>query len=258
MRLVTWNCCRGPAPSKLPVLAALAPSVSVIPECPQPVDTNSMLWFGNNPRQGIAVAASGPYRISPAETRDVPPYAFPVQVTGPTSFLLLAIWSQRNPDFRYVRAVIRAVEIYRDLIVSQPTVIAGDFNSNTIWDYKRPPTQNHSGLVQQLTSLGLVSAYHHFFGEAQGAESRPTLYLHRDPGKPYHIDYCFIPQAWATTLRSVEVGTDEPWAKYSDHRPLVVDIDVPGDGVPNNTLQRTGMRVSSMPVCSGPAAERES
>ena len=182
MRLVTWNCCRGPAPSKLSVLADLSPSVSVIPECPQPVDTDSMLWFGNNPRQGIAVAASGPYRISPAETLETyRPDAFPVQVTGPTSFLLLAIWSQRNPDFRYVRAVIRAVEIYRDLIVSQPTVIAGDFNSNTIWDYKRPPTQNHSGLVQQLTSLGLVSAYHHFFGEAQGAESRPTLYLRRIP-----------------------------------------------------------------------------
>ena len=105
MRLVTWNCCRGPAPSKLQVLAALSPSVSVIPECPQPPDTNSMLWFGNNSRQGIAVAASEPYRISPADTRDVPPYAFPIRVIGPTSFLLLAIWSQRNPDFRYVRAL---------------------------------------------------------------------------------------------------------------------------------------------------------
>ncbi|MCE3241944.1 MAG: exonuclease, partial [Deltaproteobacteria bacterium] len=108
--------------------------------------------------------------------------------------------------------------------------------------------------VQQLTSLGLVSAYHHFFGEAQGAESRPTLYLRRDPEKPYHIDYCFIPEAWVTMLRSVEVGTDEPWARYSDHRPLVVDIDVPGDGVPNNTLQPTGMRVPPMPVGSGSAA----
>ena len=151
MRLVTWNCCRGPAPSKLPVLAALSPSVSVIPECPQPADTNSMLWFGNNPRQGIAVAASEPYRISPAETRDVPPYAFPVQVTGPTSFLLLAIWSQRNPDFRYVRAVIRAVEIYRDLIVSQPTVIAGDFNSNssgtTSTPHAEPPRPSSAAYV---------------------------------------------------------------------------------------------------------------
>ena len=97
MRLVTWNCCKGPAPRKLPVLAALSPSICVIQECPQPPDANSMLWFGNKPRQGIAVTASEPYRISPAEIQDVPPYAFPVQVTGPTSFLLLAIWSQKNP-----------------------------------------------------------------------------------------------------------------------------------------------------------------
>ena len=232
MRLVTWNCCRGPAASKIPLLTGISASVSVITECPRPTDHDSILWFGNNPRQGIVVAASEPYRISPAERRDAPPYAFPVRVIGPRSFLLLAIWSQRNADFRYVRAIIRAVEIYRDLIISQPTVIAGDFNSNTIWDYKRPPGQNHSSLVQQLASLGLVSAYHHFFGEAQGAESRPTLYLHRHPRKPYHIDYCFIPQGWAKMLRSVEVGTDEPWAKYSDHRPLIVDLDMPADDVP--------------------------
>jgi hypothetical protein len=216
-----------------------------------------MLWFGNNPRQGIAVIASGAYSIARAEIRDAPPYAFPVQVIGPTSFLLLAIWSQRNPDFRYVRAVIRAVEVYRDVIISQPTVIAGDFNSNTIWDYKRPPTQNHSGLVQQLTSLGLVSAYHQFFREAQGAESRPTLYLRRDRAKPYHIDYCFIPQAWAAGLRSVDVGTDDPWARYSDHRPLVVDLQVPGEGGPNHTLQRTGTSGQFQAVGSGPAAERD-
>jgi endonuclease/exonuclease/phosphatase family metal-dependent hydrolase len=191
-----------------------------------------MLWFGNNPRHGIAVIAADGYSISPLPTRDAPPYAFPVQVNGPTSFLLLAIWSQRNRDFRYVRAVIQAVEIYRDLIMSQPTVVAGDFNSNTIWDYKRPPTHNHSGLVQQLGALGLISAYHHFFDEAQGAESRPTLYLLRDPAKRYHIDYCFIPRTWASGLRSVDVGADESWAAHSDHRPLIVDIDLAGDPLP--------------------------
>jgi hypothetical protein len=215
-----------------------------------------MLWFGNNPRQGIAVIASGAYRISAAEIRDAPPYTFPVQVIGPTPFLLLAIWSQRNPDFRYVRAVIRAVEIYRDLIVSQRTVIAGDFNSNTIWDYKRPPDQNHSGLVCLLTSLGLVSAYHCFFREAQGEESRPTLYLRRDAEKPYHIDYCFIPKAWAKDLRSVAVGTDEPWARYSDHRPLVVDVDLPGERMPNNALQRPAWGGRFKPVSREPTGER--
>lgn len=225
MRIVTWNCCRGPVSRKLPLLASLRPCLSIIQECPRVQrDDGSLLWFGTNPRQGIAVIASGDWRIVAGEQRDVPPFTFAVQVTGPVDFLLLAVWSQRNDDFRYVRAVIRAVECYRDLIVSQPTVIAGDFNSNTIWDYKRPETHNHSGLVRLLASLDLVSAYHQFFGETQGKESRPTLFLRRNPTRPYHIDYCFIPKAWASQLHHVEIATDTLWAKESDHRPLLVDI----------------------------------
>jgi hypothetical protein len=225
MRIVTWNCCRGPGPRKLALLADLAPDVRIVQECPRPsVADASTLWFGDNARQGIAVVSAGDYRISPVPPRDVPPYAFPVQVTGPNSFLLLAVWSQRNPDFSYVRAVIRAVECYRDLIVAQPTVVAGDFNSNTIWDYKRPEAQNHTAVVRQLGSLGLISAYHQFFDEAQGAESRATFYLHRSPAKPYHIDYCFIPETWIPYLRSVEVGDDKPWSGLSDHRPLLAPM----------------------------------
>ena len=228
MRIVTWNCCRGPALRKLPALAALEPTLSIIQECPRPLGTDrSMLWFGDNPRQGIAVIASSGYCISAVEPRPVPRYTFPIQVDGPVSFLLLAVWSQRNDDFSYVRAVIRAVDCYRDLIVSQPTVVVGDFNSNTIWDFKRPEAKSHTGLVRQLAALGLTSAYHHFFGEAQGEESRPTLYLLRNPTKPYHIDYCFIPEGWVGHLRSVSVGTDNPWAQFSDHRPLVIDLALP-------------------------------
>ena len=230
MRIVTWNCCRGPVSRKLPLLASLRASITIIQECPQVErDDDSLLWFGTNPRQGIAVIASGNYRIVSCEQRDVPPFTFAVQVRGPIDFLLLAVWSQRNDDFRYVRAVIRAVECYRDLIASQPTVIAGDFNSNTIWDYKRPETQNHSGLVRLLASLDLVSAYHHFFNETQGEESRPTLFLQRNPAKPYHIDYCFISKTWASQLRQVEIANDTVWAKESDHRPLLIDIDLPDE-----------------------------
>ena len=56
------------------------------------------------------MTASGEWRIIAGEQRDVPPSTVAVQVKGPIEFLLLAVWSQRNDDFRYVRAVIRAVE----------------------------------------------------------------------------------------------------------------------------------------------------
>ncbi len=228
MRIVTWNCWRGPATKKLPLLDSLASTISVIQECPRPSQNdNSTLWFGDNPRQGIAVIASAGYRVSPIPTREVPRYIIPIQVTGPVSFLLLAVWSQQDLNFRYVKAIIRAVECYGDLIVAQPTVVVGDFNSNTIWDYKRPDGQNHTGLVRNLAALGLVSAYHHFHGETHGAESRPTLYLLRKQARPYHIDYCFMPKNWTPHIRSVEVGAYDSWANVSDHRPLMVDLDLP-------------------------------
>src|SRR5205085_12581065 len=132
---------------------------------------------GDNVRQGIAVVALPGYGLAPLPTREVPRFVIPVQVTGPVSFLLLAVWAKTDLDYRYVRAVIRGVECYSDLIAAQPTVIVGDFNSNKIWDYKRASHLSHSALVRKLASLGLVSAYHRFFGEEQGAESRPTIHM---------------------------------------------------------------------------------
>jgi hypothetical protein len=228
MRIVTWNCCRGPAAKKLPLVAALHSSISIIQECPRPpADGPENLWFGDNPRQGVAIIASQPYRLAFAEARDVPPFAVPIQVIGPNPFLLLAVWAKRSRDFRYVEAVLRAVDCYRDLIVAQPTVVAGDFNSNTIWDYKRSAGQNHSALVRKLGALGLVSAYHEFYGEPHGRESRPTLHMLRQRERPYHIDYCFVPVSWASRLTAVEVGSFESWVLFSDHVPLVVDVAFP-------------------------------
>ncbi len=229
MRLVSWSCCRGPA-AKLSLLAPLTASIAVVQECPRPAaDGPSCLWFGDNPRQGIAVLSSPEYRIEPITPRPAPNYTLPFQVNGPRTFMLLAVWSKRNPDYPYVKGIIRAVELYRDLIVAQPTVIIGDFNSNSIWNRKRPGARDHGALVTTLSQLGLVSAYHVFHGEEQGAETRPTLHLLWDARRPYHIDYCFVPQSWATQIRSVSIGTEANWQKASDHRPLIVDLSDPGE-----------------------------
>jgi Uri superfamily endonuclease len=81
-------------------------------------------------------------------------------------------------------------------------------NSNKVWDAERL-VGNHSDVVKILAERGLVSGYHKFFGEAQGAESRPTIYFYRHADKPFHIDYIFIPREWAPRLRTVDVGAYE-------------------------------------------------
>lgn len=52
MRLVTWNCCRGPYARKMPLLDALAPDIAVVQECAKPeFQSPNCLWFGDNPNK---------------------------------------------------------------------------------------------------------------------------------------------------------------------------------------------------------------
>ena len=166
MRIVTWNCCRGPYAKKASLLDRLAPDIAVIQECARPAtETDQCLWFGHNPRQGIAVISTGPYRLRalPAAS-GVPLYSIPVEVTGPANFLLVGVWSKDSKDRPYVEGVVRAVECYRSLLIQHRTVFIGDFNSNTIWDSHHPADRCHSALVRLLAEFGLVSSYHHFQG----------------------------------------------------------------------------------------------
>ena len=226
MRLVTWNCCRGLYLKNAALLHVLEPDVAVLQECAQPMaQSDQCLWFGDNPRQGIAVLAKGPYRIRALATvADVPRYAIPIEVTGPINFILIAIWSKADQEKPYVEAVIRAVELYRNLFTEYPTVLAGDLNSNAIWDAEHAAGQSHSALVEMLFQLGLVSCYHYFNREKHGEEKQATYYFQWKEERPFHLDYCFIPAKWAPHLRCVEVGSYVDWKGSSDHRPILVEL----------------------------------
>jgi len=39
------------------------------------------------------------------------------------------------------------------------------------------------------------------------------------------LDYCFASKSIINKISKVEVGSYEDWIKYSDHCPLIVDID---------------------------------
>ena len=221
---------------KAPLLGPMGPDVAVIQECARPAAENDhCLWFGDNPNQGLAVVSSEPYRLRALDQlARVPRYTIPVEVTGPASFLLLAVWSKGGQRHPYVEAVVRAVKRYRHLF-TQPVVLMGDLNSNALWDAQHKADRSHSALVRLLSGLGLVSAYHAYHGEPQGSESKPTYYFQWKEARPFHIDYCFVPAAWVPRIHRVEVGTYEGWREHSDHRPLLVDLsDSPFAGKPAN------------------------
>ena len=118
---------------------------------------------------------------------------------------------------------------YRGFLTEVPSVVAGDFNNNLIWD-KPGWLMNFSHTLDVLASLGLNSGYHHVTGEAFGEERAPTIYW-RDrtkDGPSYHIDYVFAPHLWLRKVRNIEVGCFEDWcgSRLSDHVPLTVDLDL--------------------------------
>lgn len=147
---------------------------------------------------------------------------------GGYDFTLYAIWANNSQDknAHYVEQVWKALHHYGDALTSTPAILAGDFNSNAIWDRKHRQG-NHSHVVDYLEQRGIVSAYHQYYRQLQGAEAHPTFYLYRHLDKPYHLDYCFVSKAMAERIKEVTIGDHESWKAYSDHVPLVVSFKKP-------------------------------
>jgi hypothetical protein len=228
IRLVTWNCCRGPYEAKAGRLGHLAPDVAVLQECARPLQADpAVAWFGANPRQGVAIAARAPYRIRAEPVRGQSQSMFAARVLGSVDFTVVAVWAQQEPS--YSEALRLGIAVYRDLLATGPCILVGDFNSSVAWDTKhgRADHRELEGRLRQ--EFGLVSAYHAATGEVPGHESRPTHFWRWQEQAPFHLDYCYIPEAWLPGLERVAVGGYEEWADSSDHRPVIVDVSPPGD-----------------------------
>ena len=227
LKLLTWNCCRGSFETKPPLVDHFNADISVFQEVSKPkVARANVLWFGKNPKIGMAIQARTPYSIKPLPALDgVPEYIVPIQVNGPQNFTLFAVWTKNDKALPYIRSLSTALDRYVDLLCQgAPVVVMGDFNSNAIWDKQHPKHLNHSSMVDRLDSVGLVSAYHQHSSFRHGEESDSTFYLYRKQEKGHHIDYCFLPKEWAGAISRVWIGTFQEFEAVSDHRPLIVEI----------------------------------
>lgn len=225
---------------KLPVLLELNPDLIVLPECAQPDIVrekasgdvpDSFVWIGENKQKGLGILATGDYTITLDPVHD-PSLRFiaPVRVDGPRSFNLIGVWARHTKRPAEIGPqpgpLLQALDKYRGFIESAPTVIGGDFNNHVVFD-KPNKVNNFTNNVARLNELGLASGYHHFNKVSVGDEREPTHYW-RDrtkDGWTYHIDHAFLPNAWLDSLRGFTVGQFEDWIQYSDHMPLIVDIN---------------------------------
>jgi len=216
---------------KVDALLSLNPDIAVVPECSQKSALAlqqrgfNTLWFGSNPHKGLGVICRRDWPIRALPQPDQK-WIAPIEVESPTPFTLVAVWAcvagDKRAD-RYIGQVYGYLTAQLGWFDGHPVVLAGDLNSNKIWDAKRE-VGNHTAVVKLLEERGLVSTYHEHFDEPQGGESRRTLSMFRHADKPYHIDYIFIPRVWLSRLTKVEVGEYSQWSKLSDHCPLVAEL----------------------------------
>jgi exodeoxyribonuclease III len=229
MRIVAWNCCRGPIAKKVSALEALQPDVAVLCEAVEPSEeSDQLLWFPSNAsRLGIQVRSFGRSKLKRLKPADLPNCVVPVRVSGPVDFNLLAVWTWPAPS--YTKAFLNGLSAYARLLRRGPTVVAGDFNGNPAFDKPTQRIKWWTNSFSQMHDAGLISAYHAFNGVEFGRELHATHHFLRKPQRPFHIDFCFIPRSWAQRGLEAHIATGPQWSALSDHFPLVVDAIVGGD-----------------------------
>lgn len=236
MKVITWNCNMA-FRKKAGIILAHKPDILIVPECEHPdklkFDTDTpkptdILWFGSNHNKGLGIFSYSDFKFKVRRIHNPAlRMIIPIAVTGGQyDFTLYAVWANNpaDPDGQYVEQVWKAIHHYSRYISNKRTILAGDFNSNTIWDRKYR-AGNHTNVVKKLEARGIHSTYHIHHKQLQGREEHPTLYMYRHRDKPYHIDYCFASADLVTKMQSVEIGDYDSWTKHSDHVPVMVTFE---------------------------------
>jgi len=222
--------------NKADFILSYKPDILIIPECENkerlsfglfsdlPTDS---IWYGDNSTKGIGVFTFNDFKIKLLDIHNPEfKYILPLSISNEHStFTVFAVWAQSSKNhYNYTEHVWYAIQYYQSLMEGENVILAGDFNSNTIWD-KQHRKINHSSIVNFLESKNIISTYHHYHNQIQGQEKHNTLYMQRNVNLPFHIDYCFASKELTEKLIDVEVGEYETWSKCSDHSPLMITFE---------------------------------
>lgn len=247
MKLVSWNC-GGALRNKLHAIDKLDADILVIQECEDPSRSTkdyedwagNYIWIGDSKNKGIGVFArnncfiesldwNNNYSIeafsgnrSAKWSTSQLKYFLPFRVNS--DFNVIAVWTKGSDNgyFGYIGQVWKFIQAHKDDLATEPVILIGDFNSNSIWD-RDDAWWNHSDVVNELKEIDIHSAYHYKNQEEHGQERQATFYMYRKKERPYHIDYAFIASSLLKKT-NIELGERDVWLNYSDHIPLTLEI----------------------------------
>jgi hypothetical protein len=236
MRLMSWNINRGLA-RDLPRVINEAVDVAVLCEAtatpPMPTfDMPQVSWCsaGDLDDRCLAVAGFGVDLYPLTERHGQGRWT--MAATSDVGIGVVGIWTcpRSGP---YGPQAGASIDAYRDFLIEQPCIVAGDFNvsPNGTEDSR---TGVLTGIFDKLADIGYHSAYHEFTGSAYGEEADPTYFHRYRRDEPFHIDFVFMHEALLAGVTEVRVGSFDDWVAgtagvtgHSDHVPLIVDFDLP-------------------------------
>lgn len=227
MRVITWNC-NLKFKEKFGLVNSYDPDICFIQECEK---LNSdffpnykYFWTGRNENKGLGVLTKkSDFFVDESHNKDLINF-LPI---ASDNLKLLGVWSFNHRASKFGDGVsgktIDAINFYKDWFGdnSEKCIVAGDFNNSIIWD-KKGNDNNFNNINDHFVDLGFESNYHKLKGEIFGKESSATFFHTKKELKKYHIDYIYSKNLSPLDLK---VGSYSEWISYSDHSPLIVELD---------------------------------
>ena len=152
MKIVTWNC-NGALRKKLDALKALNADICIIQECEDPSKSTDTVyqewaqyscWIGDRKDRGLAIISKNDIGL---QTLGWPSNGCKLFLPCSTHLGLniLGVWTKSSSvrSKAYIGQLWNYLKFNEAALTSAPVMIAGDFNSNALWD-QRYPRGNHS------------------------------------------------------------------------------------------------------------------
>jgi len=235
VRVISWNC-QGGYRNKIDKILELNPDIVIIQECESLDSLRSFckekiplksFWFGGfYPHKGLGVFFYKDYQILSMENDISIEFIVPMKIMNNFEFYLFAIWAMapmgKDKGKSYTYQIEKTITKHEGILRNNLSILIGDYNTPNI---EKPVEKTGFMVVEEFKKLEVFSAYHEYFKKGYGEHNHYTFYQHKKTEFKHMLDYCFASRSIVEKISKVEIGKYEDWIEYSDHCPLIVEID---------------------------------